>query len=64
MYAGNHSTTGPFAPIVGVVRNVVGVKEFNQVCRCFGRAHSSRQVAFLHPALPVLACTTAPFPAA
>ncbi|GAB4814188.1 hypothetical protein N2152v2_001234 [Parachlorella kessleri] len=31
VYAGNHATTGPFAPIVVVVRNVMGVKPFNQL---------------------------------
>ena len=27
---GNHATTGPFAPIVVVTKNAMGVKEFNQ----------------------------------
>lgn len=31
MRAGNHATSGPFAPIVVVVRNAMGVKEFNQL---------------------------------
>jgi hypothetical protein len=29
--AGNAGASGPFAPLVGVVRNAMGVKEFNQL---------------------------------
>jgi hypothetical protein len=29
--AGNNAADGPFTPIVKIVRNVIGVKEFNQL---------------------------------
>jgi hypothetical protein len=28
---GNNATTGPFAPLVRVVRNIIGEKDFNQL---------------------------------
>lgn len=31
VFAGNNATTGPFAPLVRVVRDVLGQKEFNKL---------------------------------
>ena len=31
VYAGNNAADGPFTPLVKAVRNVIGVKEFNQL---------------------------------